>query len=229
MNRKKLIAPAIIIGMIVFMSCRNFLAAHKPFSGTLEMDEHSIGARVTGRVTELSFEEGQAVKAGELLATFERYDEAKRDYERAQKLFAVGGASDHDLENAKLAFEDQQVLSPVDGVILTKVRQKGEIAAAGSAVAVVGNNQKFWVRIYIPEGKINQVSLGQAASVKLDGVSRHFPAHVTYISTQAEFTPRNVQSEEERVTQTFAVKVTLDQPDPLLHAGVAADVRLDKK
>ena len=61
----------------------------------------------------------------------------------------------------------------------------------------------------------------------VDGAKQAYKGHVTFIADKAEFTPRNVQTPEERVTQTIAVKITVDNPDENLHAGVSADVRFN--
>jgi HlyD family secretion protein len=162
-----------------------------------------------------------------VIAVLDRYDQAKRDYGRAMELYRQGGVDHKTLELAQLALEDQQVISPIDGVVLVKVREVGEILSAGSPVGVVGDRSSIWVRIYVLEGLINRVRIGQEAIVHLDGSKRTYKGRVSFIADKAEFTPRNVQTPEERVTQTFAVKITLEAPGPTLRPGVGADVDLD--
>lgn len=202
---------------------------HLTLSGTLEMTEHSLGARVPGRLAKLTVDEGQAVKKGELIAMLDRYEQAKKDYERAAQLFKEGGTTEQTLEQAQLVLEDQEILSPVDGVVLLKVREEGEILSAGSTVVDIGDRNQLWVKIFVPEGLISRVRLDQPATLKFDGLKRTFKGHVSYIAPKAEFTPRNVQTAEERITQTFAVKVTLDEKEDYLRPGVAVDVDLDLK
>ena len=125
--------------------------------------------------------------------------------------------------------EDQEVLSPVDGVVLLKVREEGEILSAGSTIVDIGDRNNFWVKIFVPEGLINRVRLDQPAALKFDGLKRTFKGHVSYIAPRAEFTPRNIQTAEERITQTFGVKVSLDEKEDYLRPGVAVDVKLDLK
>lgn len=197
------------------------------FSGTLEMTEHSVGARVPGRIVTLNFDEGKPVSKGESLATLDRYEQSRKDYDRVQRLFEKGGASEQTAEQAKLAMDDQQVVAPVDGIVLTKVRELGEVVAAGGTVAVIGEMSKPWVRIYVPEGWIARVHVGQKATLKFDGLEKSYEGHVVFVAPRAEFTPRNVQSADERVTQAFAVKVAPDAPDTSLKPGIAADVTLD--
>jgi len=196
------------------------------FSGTLELNEHSVGARAAGRIVSLSVDEGSEVKKGQLLATLDRYEQFKKDFDRVRQLFEQGGTNQQGVENAQLIWDDQAVFSPVDGVVLVKVREMGEVVSAGSPVAVIGDRSNVWVRIYVPEGVINKIKMNQPAVLYFDGLKKTFNGRVSFIASQAEFTPRNVQTQEERITQTFAVKVTLENPEPFLRPGVSCDVMI---
>ena len=198
---------------------------HMTFSGTMEMTEHVLGAKVPGRLTSLTVDEGDLVKKGQLLASLDRYDQAKKDYDRVGVLYKNGGANQQTLEYARLTMEDQQVIAPIDGVVLVKDLETGEIVPAGGGVVVIGDTHDQWVKIYVSEDAVHQLALGQPASIYVDGAKDPYKGHVTFISDKAEFTPRNVQTPEERVTQTIAVKITVDDPDANLHAGVSADVK----
>lgn len=204
-------------------------ADHEQFSGTLELNEHVLGAKVAGRVTSLNVDEGSEVKKGDLLATMDRHEQTDKDYQRAVELYKQGGANHQSVEYAQLAVEDQAITSPVDGVVLVKVHDVGEVVSAGSAVVVVGDRARYWVRIFVPEGVINRVQMGQKAKIKFDGLNEAFDGQVSFIASKAEFTPRNVQTAEERITQTFAVKVDIQNPPQFLRPGVACDVSLDFK
>jgi HlyD family secretion protein len=218
----------IFCSFLSLVACDRWLKPNPDlFTGTLEFTEHDVGARVPGRLSRLSVDEGDEVRQGQLIATLERYDQNKRDYDRLVQLSAQGGATRQSVEQAELSLQDQQITSPVDGVVLTKVHDSGEVVGAGDAVVVVGDRKKIWVRIFVPEGVVNRVKLNQTAALKFDGISRSFKGHVSFVAPQAEFTPRNVQTEEERITQTFAVKVMLDEIEPYLRPGVTAEVTLD--
>ena len=196
-------------------------------AGTLELTEHGVGARVAGRLTTLTVDEGQAVQAGQLLGTLERHAQAQRDHERLAALLAQGGATQQAVEQAALEVEDQTIVSPVDGVVLVKVHEVGEVVSAAAPVVVIGDRAHLWVRLFVPEGVISRVRQDQPAAIRFDGIQRSFQGHVSFIAPKAEFTPRNVQTSEERVTQVFAIKVTLDETEPWLRPGVAAEVTLD--
>ena len=223
----KLILPLFIF--FALAGCHYHSKDALKFSGTLELTEHSLGAKAAGRLTSVSVEEGETVAAGQVIATLDRYEQFKKDYEREQELLKTGGTTQQSVEHAALAVEDQQVVSPVDGVVLVKVHEQGEIVAAGTPVAVIGDRRDLWVKIFVPEGAINRLELGQPVRVSVDGLSQKFGGKVTFISPQAEFTPRNIQTPEERATQTFAVKVRVDDPPAFLRPGVAADVVIEAK
>jgi len=195
------------------------------FSGTMELTEHVLGAKVAGRLTTLNIDEGDLVKKGQLLATLDRFDQSQKDLNRVAVLLQNGGANQQSLENAQLTLEDQEIISPIDGVVLIKDSQTGEIIPAGGGVVVIGDLKDQWVKIYVSEDMVHQLSINQQASILVDGSRQAYKGHVTFIADKAEFTPRNVQTPEERVTQTIAVKITVDDPDENLHAGVSADVR----
>jgi HlyD family secretion protein len=169
-------------------------------------------------------DEGDTVKKGQLIGTLERADQTEKDYQRARSLYDTGGATRQALENALLTRDDQRVVAPVDGVVLVKAREAGEIVAQGGAVVDIGDTSDYWVRIYVPEGEINRVKLDQDAAIQFDGLKQMFHGRVFYVSPTAEFTPRNVQTPDERATQTIAVKVRLLDKDSALRPGVSADV-----
>ena len=221
------IAVLSVAMMIMANGCGSKDLKGMQFSGTFEMTEHQLGVQTAGRIATMSVEEGDHVKAGQEIATLGRYEQSKKDFKRAQLLFKQGGANRQAVEYAQLAMEDQRVIAPIDGIILVKIREAGEVISTGAAVAVLGDPQDQWVKIFIPEGNINQVRIGQTADIAFDGVSKIYKGRVTNIATKAEFTPRNVQTQEERVTQAFAVKVGLDDPDVRAHPGVSADVKFE--
>jgi len=229
MNRKYI--PLVVVALVLFIAV---VYSHKPlpkmlkFSGTLELTEHAIGAKVAGRIATLAVKEGDEVKKDELLGTLDRYAQALRDHERAQRLLKEGGATQQSLEYAVLSLDDQMIASPVDGVILVKIHEVGETVAAGSPVVVVGDRSSLWVKIFVPEGWVNLIQMNQPATVSFDGLQQSFKGHVGFIASKAEFTPRNVQTQEERITQAFAVKVFLDEPNENLRPGVAADVTIKR-
>ena len=116
------------------------------------------------------------------------------------------------------------ITSPLPGVVLVEHARAGEVVAAGAPILTVADLREVWIRLYIPLPHLGQIALGQRAVVTTDALrGRTFTGAVTEISQQAEFTPRNVQTPEERVKLVFAVKVTLPNAERLLKPGMPAD------
>src|SRR6185369_15678001 len=120
------------------------------------------------------------------------------------------------------------VRAPFDGVVTVRNREPGETVGAGAPVLTVTDLNDRWVRIYIREDLVGAVHLGQAATITSDTYpNQHYTGAVSFISTQAEFTPRNVQTSEERVKLVYAVKVRITGDTAnALKPGMPADVNL---
>ncbi len=118
--------------------------------------------------------------------------------------------------------------SPFPGVVSVRHREPGETAAPGAAVVTVTNRDDRWVRIYIPEDRIGALATGLPATIRADTYpAKTYTGEVVYIATEAEFTPKNVQTTEERVKLVYAVKVRVtSDPTYELKPGLAADVTL---
>lgn len=123
---------------------------------------------------------------------------------------------------------DQLTLrAPMDGIVGTRSAQVGETATAGRPLLTIANLDEVTLVLYIPENRIGQVQIGQRVEVSVDSFpDRIFVGQVASIAGEAEFTPRNVQTEEERVNLVFAVDVTIPNPDHDLKPGLPADARI---
>ena len=133
-----------------------------------------------------------------------------------------------EVERAKTGLSYKEFRSPVDGVVLTKNYEEGDVIAAGSPLATVGRNDKCWVKIYIPSSQLGLVRVGQTADVTIDAYPDSvFLGKVTKVNDQAEYNPRLSLTQNERSNMVFWVKVTLDNQEGVLKPGMPADVRLN--
>jgi membrane fusion protein YbhG len=120
---------------------------------------------------------------------------------------------------------DATVKSPVRGVVTEKIAEAGEILQAGAGLCVVTNLDEAWLTVYVAEPDLARVRLGQDVEVKTDdGQSRR--GKITFVASRAEFTPKNVQTRDERVKLVFKVKVGLDNKDGLFKPGMPAEARI---
>ncbi len=120
---------------------------------------------------------------------------------------------------------DFRVQSPIDGRVLSRTVERGERVEAGTPLFTLVDLGRLYVKIYVPEPSIGKVALGQEARVYVDAYpDRAFPARVSRVSQEAEFTPKNVETREERVKLVFAVEVALgENPGGVLKPGMPAD------
>jgi HlyD family secretion protein len=209
-------------------------------------------------------------------AAGDRMDDARRDLERAERLFDGGAVSRESLDKARTASEvaekqyvqaeeqyrqvrtgprkekiaaqraalgqaeanaaavratlsNMVVRAPFDGIVSVRHRDPGEIVPAGSPVVTVLDPADRWVRIFVPEYRIAAVHLGTPASITTDTYEdRVYDGSVSFIASEAEFTPKTVQTTEERVRLVYAVKVRITGDDSFdLKPGMPADIRLD--
>jgi HlyD family secretion protein len=131
------------------------------------------------------------------------------------------------LDMAKDDWVKSSLTAPFDGFVTVKTVEEGEFVQVGSPVLTVARLDEVWVRTYIPETQLGRVRLGQSALVRSDSFPhKKYEGTVTYISPEAEFTPKNVQTREERVKLVFRIKVTLDNPNQELKPGMPVDVVL---
>lgn len=117
--------------------------------------------------------------------------------------------------------------APFDGLVLAKHVEPGEYVAAGTPVLTVGNMKKVWLRAYVEETDLGRVQLGQPAVVTTDGLPGvAYEGRVSFISDEAEFTPKNVQTRKERVKLVYRIKIDIDNPDMGLKRGMPADAEI---
>jgi HlyD family secretion protein len=183
-------------------------------------------------------------------ASSARLAEAMRDLERDRALLAGNAIGQETYDKSVLArsliesdlaqaraqvqaleavLANMTVKASFDGVITVRHREPGETVGAGAPVLTLMNPDDRWVRIYIPEQRIGAVHLGQKAAIASDTwPDKRYGGTVVFIAAQAEFTPKNVQTSEERVKLVYAVKVRIgDDPRFELKPGMPADVQLE--
>lgn len=129
---------------------------------------------------------------------------------------------------AEAALDHAIIRSPIDGVVTVRHREPGETVQPGLPVLSVLNPDDRWVRIYIPENRMGAIAIGQHATITSDTFrGREYPGRVIFIASEAEFTPRNVQTREERVKLVYAVRIQITgDPSHELKPGMPADVLL---
>ncbi len=177
------------------------------------------------RIEQVNAAKGQVERAQGALKTAEAntLEMKRREQEISQR------RADIERAKATLALIDSQLadtvaVSPVDGVVLVKSADVGEILAPGTTVVTVGDIEHPWLRGYINETDLGKVKLGSVVHVKTDSYpGKTYNGRVTFIASEAEFTPKQIQTEQERVKLVYRIKIELDNASRELKSNMPAD------
>ena len=132
--------------------------------------------------------------------------------------------AEFDLKRIELDIEHSILQTPVSAVVLVKSNELGEVVLPGATVATVAAIDEVWLKGYVGEQNLGKIKLGQKAEITTDTYpNKVYPGVVTFISSRAEFTPKNVQTKEERVKQVYRVKITIKNPNQELKIGMPAE------
>jgi HlyD family secretion protein len=250
------VTAALIISVLYFEIFRHLGGNSDKIegTGTIEVTEIDVSTKISGRVISLPKEEGEKVEKNELIAKIE-YDEldaqkqsiianlsnARTNMQRVRQLFNQGSVSKKDFDNMLMAFkvaqanydrinaaiENAVIFSPIKGVVLERNLEVGETSFPGTPIMTIADLSKPWINIYVPEKKLGFVKLGQKAEVYIDTYpDKSFKGKVTAISNKAEFTPKTIQTKDERVKLMFAVKISVENLDLVLKPGMPADANI---
>jgi multidrug resistance efflux pump len=156
----------------------------------------------------------EAIEAG---ATQEEISVAESQVEQAEAALAT----------LQVQLGKMTLLAPRTGVVLERMVNVGEIAPPNFSLLTIVDLDEVTLTVYVPENQIGLVKVGQEVRVKVDSYpERTFDAQVVHIASRAEFTPKNVQTKEERVSTVFAVKIEIPNPDGALKPGMPADAEI---
>jgi HlyD family secretion protein len=123
--------------------------------------------------------------------------------------------------------KEMTIASTISGVVLRKNLEPGEVANPGVPILTLMDPKDLWVRAYVPEIEIAKIKVGQAARVTVDAFKdRTFEGKITEIASEAEFTPKNVQTQKERVNLVFRIKIAVDSAGGALKPGMPADAEI---
>ncbi len=179
-------------------------------------------------------------------ATTERLDRVRTEYDLAdsrvrsaetqlamsKSRIATLAATRKKTEEGLRVLDDQivdgTVKSPLDGVVIEKYADTGEVVNFGTPLCTIADLSSVWLTVYMGEESVGKLTIGGKAGVKLDSFpARVFEGKITWISPKAEFTPKNVQTRDSRVDLVYAVKITLPNPDGVFKIGMPAEAYIE--
>ena len=148
----------------------------------------------------------------------------KEDIEDARAQVEQAQAS---LKLAETQFSYTVLHAPISGVVLVKSGEIGEVVNPGTSILTLGDIENVWLKAYIPETDLSKVKWGQEVMVTTDlRPQKVYKGRISFISSQAEFTPKQIQTEKERVTLVYRIKVDIPNPDRELKPGMPADGKI---
>ena len=125
---------------------------------------------------------------------------------------------------AQARLDETRIVSPITGVVLRKNVEPGETVAPVTSILTLMDPHDLWLRAYVAEPDVGRIRIGQPARVTVDAHPRRpFPGAITEIASEAEFTPKNVQTKKERVNLVFRIKIGVRNEDGVLKPGMPAD------
>ncbi|MBR1380681.1 MAG: HlyD family efflux transporter periplasmic adaptor subunit [Alphaproteobacteria bacterium] len=227
-------AAMCIAGYVVY---RCWFCVPFMYAGTLETSRVVLSARVASDVSQIHVAEGDTVSAGDALIDLScdtqrvSAPQIDNDYNRIVELFRREHASQAELDaaTARKNGNDLQlswchVTSPINGTVTTRFREVGEIVAPGTPLITISNPDDIWAYFYVPYDVLYKLRVGQTVTGILPEASNmRFSGHIVKISENAEFTPKNVQTREERMRLVYGVKVRFDNPDLTLKSGMTIE------
>jgi HlyD family secretion protein len=215
-------------------SARNVDAAHK----TLDVDQAALQQRELDLKRAEDLQSRGFVSDAALDTARTALTQARATLARDQALarlaernVEVARASVHSAEQAQQLSHIQDdyatLKAPFDGVVIARQAELGEVVAPGTPVVTLADLDHVWLRAYLNETDLGRVRLGQAVTVRCDAFPRReFTGRLSFIASQAEFTPKSVETHAERVTLVYRVKIDLDNPGHQLLPGMPADAQL---
>ena len=164
------------------------------------------------------------IRTAKLEGLQKQLEQARSQLSAAQSNIASAQATK---EEIKARLDDLDIISPIDGVVLDRIAEPGEVLSAGKIIVSVLDLDDVYLRGYIREGLIGKVRVGQPAQVYLDSnPDQPINATVSAIDSEASFTPENIYFKRDRVTQVFGVKLALDNPQGFAKPGMPADAEI---
>jgi HlyD family secretion protein len=134
------------------------------------------------------------------------------------------------LEMSRIRLSYTMLRAPFEGIVLVRQAELGEVVSPGAPIITLADLDHIWLRVYVPETELGKVRWGQDVDVRTDTYpGKVYHGHISLISSEAEFTPKSVQTEQERVTLVYRIKVDVENPNHELKPGMPADAYVKLK
>ena len=215
--------------------------------GIFESDEILISSEISGKILDFNVKEGDKLTNGELLGHIDslqlelkekkiqlELQNALIEQKRFEKLYQANAGTKQNLDNANLKVQDQieraQIRSPIDGVVLEKYAFSGELSTPNKILLRVADTQTLRLKAYVNSVDLSRLKLGDEVRVFSDFGKEYkeYKGIITWIASEAEFTPKTIMTKDERENLVYAVKVDV-QNDGYLKIGSYGEIILESE
>jgi HlyD family secretion protein len=234
----RIVIPVLIVAALVAWK-----VVSKPqfrYNGTVEATDVNLSPRISSTISTVTVQEGDVVSPGQPLVELGcedlklAADIAAHDYERSDRLYKVGSTPfeifDRDRNRRDMTALNVawcRIAAPIHGVILARLHEPGEWASPGVNLLTLADLDQLYVYAYVPQPVLYKVHPGDEVRVYLpENGDAPRKGRVAFVRPEAEFTPKNVQTREERARLVYGVKVMLDNADQKLKPGMPIEVEL---
>ena len=229
----------IIAGVVIYLVTRS---GESIYVGTIEATKVDISPRVGSMIEKVFVDEGYKVEKDSPLFKLScedlrlKKDILDSDYERARKLFASGTIPRESYEHIKAEFDDVtlklgwcDVKSPLAATVLNRYREPGETVNVGTKVFTLADLNTVWAYVYVEQSLMSRLRIGEkVAGVLPEQNMKILEGTITHINDEAEFTPKNVQTREERTRLVYGIKITFDNKEGILKPGMPIEIEFGK-
>lgn len=227
----------LVIGSVVawkFLHKKEFL-----YAGTVEATEIDISPRISSVISSLSVKEGEEVKSGQTLLTLDseeiKLDQelAEKDYKRGLDLYKNGTMTKEAFDKLQYKYNQMTlrlhwcaIQSPIDGTALDVYHEVGEYVTPAVKLVTLADLKEVWSLIYVPQPLLAKLQLGLKVQGLIPESKKWIDGEIVHMNDEAEFTPKNVQTREERTRLIYGIKIRFPNPDRILKPGMSIEVRL---
>lgn len=247
---RKYVLLIIAVILVVSSGCSTGKSNKVVFAGNLEGDTTNVSAESSGKVTGITKEEGNYVKAGDIVYTL---DDTMFQLQKSQLEIQIKGLevqlkmaedkgnddsiklAQYNIDSIKKSLEMIEenikrctVLSPIDGVIANENFKKGEIVLQSNQMFNIMDNSKYYLKIFVPEKYLSKFNVKDKLQVYLSsGLDKHVSGEIVKIDTSGQFTPKNVETVEDKYNIVYGIKIAIDA-DENIKPGMIAEVRVNE-
>jgi HlyD family secretion protein len=237
---KKIIPIILIVALVGGVMWRIAHRGEFLYAGTVEATEVDISPQVATVIAAVEASEGRTAKKGDVLVTLTgddfklAADNAEREFKRAESLHKSGAMPDETYDRLRFKRDDAAlrvawctIRSPLDGTVIRRYHEPGELVNPSMKLLTLADLSEVWAYVYVPQSMLARLALNMPVKGTLPELNmREIDGRVVFIRSEAEFTPKNVQTRDERQRLVYGVKMAFPNKDGVLKPGMTIEVKL---